>query len=438
MHLDAAARVLAAGRPGVRALDRRFLQGAKGADKALLPLRCRARCARFAQQIKWQHVRYGPIDLDVWGVLNRIYAFAELRGVAEARVNLYAGGVESTPRQEFLKAAMFSACSPDSLLPLEIELAERLIDELAPSFAHRQRSRTRELLYWTDLAQPTAPLRSLRAPKPAPSAALLRAGQRASAALQALIAQDRDRRAQVPAELNLGANYDAEAVLERDAPPRAVLGAASRPSAGTRATACKSRLTVAHGFDGVIEALGGGGDSLDFDPRPRGESWIVENVSAGGFGAVVPQAKSDWLQGRRAARDAARRRHQLGGRHGAAREHASPTGRARVGIETLSRAPALSRFALRGAERARACCCRRRCRRRRGLDRAARRASTPAARTSRRAVGGKQHVYMPQAVAERGDDYEIVQLPGDGQRSPRAGTPEMSAISSGQTECGIG
>ena len=35
----------------------------------------------------------------------------------------------------------------------------------------------------------------------------------------------------------------------------------------------------------------GGGESLDFDNKNT-ESWIVENVSAGGFGAVVPQLVS--------------------------------------------------------------------------------------------------------------------------------------------------
>ena len=59
--LDAHARVLAPGRPGVRARDRR--EG----EAASPPLRGRARCALSAQQIKWQHLRYGPIDLAVWG-----------------------------------------------------------------------------------------------------------------------------------------------------------------------------------------------------------------------------------------------------------------------------------------------------------------------------------------------------------------------------------
>ena len=40
------------------------------------------------------------------------------------------------------------------------------------------------------------------------------------------------------------------------------------------------------GPEGVLVALGCG-ESLDFDVQGS-ECWVVENVSAGGFGAVVP------------------------------------------------------------------------------------------------------------------------------------------------------
>ena len=56
----------------------------------------------------------------------------------------------------------------------------------------------------------------------------------------------------------------------------------------------KSRLGVAHGFDGALGVLGAS-ESLDFDAGGA-ESWIVENVSAGGFGIVVPQVKGEWLK----------------------------------------------------------------------------------------------------------------------------------------------
>jgi hypothetical protein len=388
-----------AGLSFARSIDS-FLQGAKGADKALLPLTVSRALRCFAQQIKWQLLRYAPADINVWGVLNRIYAFAELRGITEARVNLYtAGAVETTPRQEFLKALMLGASSPDSLQPLEVEIAERVISDLAPSFA-LAREPERELLYWTDLSLATAPLRSLREPKPSPSLRFFGPGS-AAAALSALIRKIETSR-EVPAGLNLGGNYDAEAVLSAMG-HLAVYWDREPPERRHPRHSVKSRLVVAHGFKGVIDALGGNGGSLDFNPA-QAESWAVENVSAGGFGAVARQAKADWLKvGALVAMQ------PDGGPNwvvGAVRRVTRVSkDEARVGIETLSRAPALSRFSG-GAEEEP------------GVMLAA---ATDTGETSialragvftrgrnlEVAVGGKQHVYMPQSVDERGDDYEI-------------------------------
>jgi hypothetical protein len=383
-----------------------FLQGAKGADaaKMLMPLTAARALRCLGQQIKWQHVRYAPADAAIWGVVNKIYAFAELQGIAEARVNLYpAGGIESTPRLEFLKVAMFGAASPDSLLPVEVEVAERVIGDLAPSFTLAAQPE-RELLYWTDLGLATAPVRSLREPKPAPSLRFFGPGS-AVAALAALLRKMETTR-EIPAGINLGGSYDAEAVLsallhlavywDREPPERRHL----RHNV-------KSRLTVTHGFKGVLEALGSNGSGvLEFDPAAA-ESWTVENVSASGFGAVAKQVKSDWLKV-----GALLAMQPDGGANwvvGAVRRVTRLSkDEVRIGIETLSRTPALSRFSggkeeepgvlLAEAPET-------------GETSIALRAGVFArGRNLEAAVGGRPHVYMPQTVDERGDDYEIARF----------------------------
>jgi hypothetical protein len=386
-----------AGLSFARSIDS-FLQGAKGADKALLPLTVARALRCIAQQIKWQHVRYAPADIHIWGVLNRIYAFAELRGVTEARVNLYAGGVESTPKQEFLKAQMLGASSPDSLQPLEVEIAERVINDLAPSFALAAQP-DRELLYWTDLALATAPLRSLREPKPSPSLRFLGPGS-AAAALAALIRKIETTH-EVPSGVNLGAKYDPDAVLSAMS-HLAVYWDREPPERRHLRHSVKSRFAVTHGFNGVIEALGGGGGSLDFNPAPP-ESWTVENVSAGGFGAVAKQAKADWLKvGALVAMQPDGAPNWVVGT--VRRVSRVSRDEARIGIETLSRSPAVSRFSG-GAEEEQGV-----------LLASAETGETSIAlragvftrgRNLEAAVAGKQHVYMPQQVDERGEDYEI-------------------------------
>src|SRR5258708_29781535 len=134
----------------------RALDAAGQAPKALEPKSLALAATRAlraaAQQIKWQHMRYGPVDPAAWGILNKAYAYCEGRGFADGKLALYpTAGSETSPRQEFLKALLFSASSPDRLLAPEVYLAERVIAELAPRFllAHEP---TPGLLYLTALA----------------------------------------------------------------------------------------------------------------------------------------------------------------------------------------------------------------------------------------------------------------------------------------------
>lgn len=94
----------------------------------------------FAQQLKWQHLRYGPIDAAVWGRMNAIYAAAEAKGIGPAA------------KPEFLKAALFGASAMDSRLAAEMGLAERLIETLAAGFA-LEKSPAPGLPYWIDLGR---------------------------------------------------------------------------------------------------------------------------------------------------------------------------------------------------------------------------------------------------------------------------------------------
>ena len=169
----------------------------------------------------------------------------------------------------------------------------------------------------------------------------------------------------------------------------------------------KSRLSVTYGYEGVIGVLGGGG-SLDFDNR-NSESWIVENVSSGGFGAVVPQLKGDWLRV-----GALLALQPEGGNNwvlGVVRRVNKLTGaQARVGIETLSKAPVLSKFAVSGARSA----SEQGVLLKNGEAAEARIVLKPGvfapAQNLELVQGERQHVYIPQAVAERGEDYEIARF----------------------------
>jgi len=268
-----------------------YATGAKGADalKAGMPLLLARALRALAAQVKWMYVRYGPMDQSVWGVIAKVYALAETRKFAQSPVTLYPGiPGESTPEQEFLKVVMLSASSPDSLLPLEMELCERLIAHFCASFTLRLDLQP-DIAYWIDLATSQAPLRLARPPQHAPTLRFFAAGK-ALEDLENLIRTVKTT-GSVPSQVNLGGTYPAETVLDV-ANHLALYWSPKPPERKHQRHRVKSRLNVTHGYDGVLAVLG----AAPNHDSSGAETWIVENVSAGGFGAGIPEMKGDWLK----------------------------------------------------------------------------------------------------------------------------------------------
>lgn len=268
-----------------------YASGAKGADalKASMPLLLARALRALAAQMKWTYVRYGPADQSVWGVVAKVYALAESRKFAQSAVTLYPGiPGESTPEQEFLKAVMLAAASPDSLLPLEMELCERLIAHFCASFTLRSEPQP-DTACWIDLAASRAPLRLARVPQPAPTLRYFAVGK-ALEDLESLIGTIKAS-GSVPPQVNLGGAYPAETVLDV-LNHLALYCSPQPPQRRHQRHQVKSRLNIVHGYDGVLAVLGAAAN----EHAAGTETWIVENVSAGGFGAGIPEVKGDWLK----------------------------------------------------------------------------------------------------------------------------------------------
>ena len=258
---------------------------ARGADalKDGMPLLLARALSALAAQVKWVYVRYGPVDPSVWGVIRGVpvpgYGF----------VTLYSDVPnETTPEQEFLRAVMLAASSPNCLLPLEMELCERLIGHFCAAFTLR-RDVQPDNAYWIDLAGSQGPLRLERLPQPSPSLRFFAAGK-ALKELDNLIATVKTTGV-VPSQVYLGGDYPVETVLEVLDHLTLYWSPKSHERKHERHRA-KSRLNVTHGYDGVLAALG----YTPHSDSSSTETWIVENVSAGGFGAGIPEIKGDWLK----------------------------------------------------------------------------------------------------------------------------------------------
>ena len=244
-------------------------------------------------QLKWLLLRYGPVETRLWGQLGRLYGIAEKKGLAEAKVPVYPGTHgESTIKVEFLKALMLAASSTDGLPPLKQTVAERVVAHFADAFrlSHSPGGCT----YCFDITSHKPPVRMFTGVQAGPNMLFFGAGP-ALAQLTQLMNQVVESGA-VPQDVNLGGTHEKDMVLATfkhllqywsETPP-------ARTSERRKATA---RITVVPGLSEIVGVLDpSSNDQLDFSQDQSAESWIVENVSDGGYGAIIPTLKADWIK----------------------------------------------------------------------------------------------------------------------------------------------
>jgi hypothetical protein len=268
-----------------------------GAIRQQVPVTvCRALIA-IGQQLKWLMLRYGPVAPDVWGDLGSLYAFAESKGFADRTVALGEGGAaDVSPRREFLKAVMLGTASVECLAPEQIEIAERTVALFARHFV-LEASRTPHTPYVFDLAMCKPPTRVLGAPAPsAPSLRYIGAG--ATHAEIARLLGVLQQEGVLPSGVTLGGEHDPRAIPDVW---RHLLQywSSTPPARGSERQPANARITIVHGFrllSGLMST--DAADTLDMSLASLSavESWVVENVSDGGYGAILPATGSDWLK----------------------------------------------------------------------------------------------------------------------------------------------
>ncbi len=275
----------------------RCLAAVDGKDKtgenlrAVLPALCARLIAAQAAILKWEQFHYGPSTHEIWSRMGAALLLAEAAGVADQSVGLGSQGRLTSPRHEFQRAMVFQAASLDSLLPFEIEVAERLIEHFLPHFTFTS-AVDADSVYWVDLRQAQPPLRLARMPPSAqPSQRFFKPGQ-AHELIRALL-ESLEQTGDVPPEINLGGRYYAKTLI----PILRHLASYLAPIPPQRKYdrhRVKHRMAVLHGLVNAFVVFSG-----EFGGRPAGlqmESWVVENVSRGGFGVVLNDIPAEWLK----------------------------------------------------------------------------------------------------------------------------------------------
>jgi hypothetical protein len=246
-----------------------------------------------AVQLKWLYLRYGHVEERIWRDLGYAYGFAEGQGIGTLRAAIYPGAHgESSARDEFAKALMLAMSAPDGLNPIGIQVAERVVAYYGSRFVV-QTAPAVGCRFSFDLSMHRPPKRAPGA-KPAIMMRHFGAGD-ALARLRKLRREIEDQQAW-PDALQLGRKLDPGQLLP-------VLGhleqywADNPPMRGTPRNDLATRITVVPGFRSILRWIEVVSDSssLEFSNPENAESWIVFNSSHGGYGAIVPAVRGDWL-----------------------------------------------------------------------------------------------------------------------------------------------
>lgn len=240
-----------------------------------------------SMRLKWQLMRYLPVEKDIWQTLSQLWAFVEDKGMEQARVVVYED--KSTLPREFLRPMMLSVSAADSLPALEVDIAYRVIDHLSDRF-ELQRHPAKACNFFVDIDRWEAPERYTPVSVLRSGARFFGAG-RVMGQIDKLVARLAGGEI-VPREMNLHGISDMGAVIH-------VLEHLGRQWWGPRPERRKERrrslsqIGVVHGFDEIMTRLSS--DEIVEQMRPPAETWSVENESDDGYGAVLPMGHGEWL-----------------------------------------------------------------------------------------------------------------------------------------------
>lgn len=268
-------------------------QDQKGAQlKYQLPLLIVRLLAALGEVQKWSCFRYDAVDAEFWSMLGGAYLLAETEGFSRSPLQIFPEQEEMvSPAHEYLKAQVFQVSWLDSLRPQEIELADRLIAYLLSSFEFGS-EKLPESRFWVDasLSNPPARMETF-SESSAPGLRFFHPGM-AMERLSGLI-EDLEHGREWPREIDPDRRYSNNTVL---LVMRHLLAywSATPPKRVHDRHPVTHQVSVLPGLVNCLVVF-----SPEFGGRPAGlplETWVVDNVSRGGFGVTVQKVKGDWLK----------------------------------------------------------------------------------------------------------------------------------------------
>lgn len=239
-----------------------------------------------ANLIKWDYLRYGPVERELWAFMGAAYLEAERTGMSQMLVSLRKDrGTQTSVEREYLRALALGCASLDQLAPDSMEIADRLIRYMLPTLriSHKPGSGA---CFGLQIGAPAAPVRiASGAASEQFSHYFLPAG--AGSVCDELTSVI--ERGLVPAAIASGARAR-ERVLATLFHLRR-LWSDRPPMRRHRRHELSARLSAVRGLKEVSARLESGAP-----PSIDDCEWELRNVSRGGIGLTVPSEQCESLQ----------------------------------------------------------------------------------------------------------------------------------------------
>lgn len=276
--------------------------------------------------IKWRLLRYATVEGHQWRLVARFYVVAENNKLSTTTHLIYTGtATETSAQNELLKMLLLGISASDGLLPVQTEIASRIIEFVVMECE------------WSEAYSPAAgfcynvigdlpPMRIQGAPSDSGVWRFF-GGQGAVASLESI--RSETLKGNLKSGLQLGGDYSLRQVqLVTEHLLRYWVHPLPERRSERETTYC--RIEVIHGFAEVVrhflQCQKTQNDSLselvtapsldsneeievvippaeqnevdmhDFATTARQESWVVQNISATGLGALVTMVSGDWLR----------------------------------------------------------------------------------------------------------------------------------------------
>lgn len=255
--------------------------GEKGASalKMLRPLIVARGINAVTGRLKCSAAHYAPVATEIWSQLAEYYAEAEVQDFLDDEIELFPGvATTQAIRNQLAGVLVWWGSGTGTLKPQQAHLAERLVAHVCATLAMGAEP-GEETLFQFDLSQSNPPVRYNGETAAHPNLRFISLGeaqQQVAALIGGLEAGD------LPEELNLGGRYPVDAVLE--IAKRLSGGWLSAPPARRNVRHSISvNLAVLKDLSEVMPVVAGGAAPAG----GPGRNWVAEDISATGFRCIL-------------------------------------------------------------------------------------------------------------------------------------------------------